>query len=93
MKVGVFLFGGAMLAAAATGGWAKDAVVADQPGLMQPDNVGACDAYGTGFAKLPGTETCVRVSGQVRFEERISNTSRSSSHGRTTLDFETRSDP
>lgn len=69
---------------------AEDAVVPDEL-EQQQQAVGACDAYGAGFAKLPGTDTCARVSGQVRVEKRYSN--RSSSFGsRTTLDFETRSD-
>lgn len=89
--VGLFL-GFSTALGIASGALAGDAVVPDQFQLMGPDTVGACDAYGTGFAKIPGTETCARVSGQVRFEQRFSNTSRSSSHGRTTLDFETRSD-
>ena len=27
-----------------------------------------CDAYGAGFFFIPGTETCLRVGGYVRFE-------------------------
>lgn len=68
---------------------AEDAVVPDE--FEQRQAVGACDAYGTGFAKLPGTDTCMRVSGHVRFEKRYSNRS-SGFGGQTTLDFETRSD-
>ena len=68
---------------------AEDAVVPDE--FEKQQAVGACDAYGPGFAKLPGTNTCMRVSGHVRFEKRYSNRS-SSSGGQTTLDFETRSD-
>ena len=68
---------------------AEDAVVPDE--FEQQQAVGACDAYGAGFAKLPGTDTCVRVSGHVRMEKRYSN--RSSGFGsQTVLDFETRSD-
>ena len=67
---------------------AEDAVVPDEFDLQQ--TVGACDAYGTGFAKLPGTNTCVKVSGQVRYDQYFSGSNRSG--GRTTLDFETRSD-
>lgn len=39
----------------------------------QQQAVGACDAYGAGFAKLPGTDTCAVVSGEVRYEKRFSN--------------------
>lgn len=68
---------------------AEDAVVPDE--FEQQQAVGACDAYGAGFAKLPGTNTCVRVSGHVRIEKRYSNRS-SGFGGQTVLDFETRSD-
>jgi hypothetical protein len=68
---------------------AEDAIVPNE--FEQQQAVGACDAYGAGFAKLPGTNTCVRVSGQVRFEKRFSNHG-SATGGQTTLDFETRSD-
>ena len=68
---------------------AEDAVVPDE--FEQQQAVDACNAYGAGFAKLPGTNTCVRVSGHVRFEKRYSNKS-SSVGGQTVLDFETRSD-
>jgi hypothetical protein len=68
---------------------AEDAVVPNE--FEQQQAVDACDAYGTGFAKLPGTDTCVRVSGHVRVEKRYSN--RSDGFGsQTTLDFETHSD-
>ena len=68
---------------------AEDAVVPDE--FDQPQSVGACDAYGTGFAKLPGTNTCARVCGHLRYEKRFSNRGNSSG-GQTVLDFETRSD-
>lgn len=68
---------------------AGDAVVPDE--FEQQQSVNACDAYGTGFAKLPGTNTCAKVSGHVRFEKRYSGGS-SSTGGQTVLDFETRAD-
>lgn len=69
---------------------AEDAVVPDEF-EQQQQSLGACDDYGAGFAKLPGTDTCARVSGHVRFEKRYSNRS-SGFGGQTVLDFETRSD-
>lgn len=83
--VGALALPFAMAGAAAAG----DAVVPDE--FEQQQAVDACDTYGQGFAKLPGTSTCMRVSGQVRFENRLSNRS-SATGGRTQLDFETRSD-
>ena len=68
---------------------AEDAVVPDE--FEQQQAVDACNAYGAGFAKLPGTNTCMRVSGHVRVEKRYSNGSRSFG-SQTTLDFETRTD-
>ena len=68
---------------------AEDAVVPDE--FEQQQAVGACDAYGAGFARLPGTGICARVGGHVRFEKHYSNRSNGSG-ARTTLDFETRSD-
>jgi hypothetical protein len=79
----------AVLLAAAPLARAEDAVVPDE--FEQLQAVGACDVYGTGFAKLPGTNTCVRVSGHVRIEKGTSNRS-SGLGGQTTLDFETRTD-
>ena len=67
---------------------AEDAVVPDA--FDQQQAVTACDAYGPGFARLPGTNTCVRVSGKVSYEKRFSKSSNSG--GQIQLDFETRSD-
>ena len=68
---------------------AGDAVVPDE--FEQQQAVDACDAYGAGFARLPGTGICARISGHVRVEKHYSKRS-SGFGGRTTLDFETRSD-
>jgi len=68
---------------------AEDAVAPDE--FEQQQAVGACDAHGAGFARLPGTDICARVSGHVRVEKHYSNRSNGFG-GRTTLDFETRSD-
>lgn len=38
------------------------------------DYVRVCSAYGTGFFYIPGTETCLRVSGYVRYESRFADT-------------------
>jgi opacity protein-like surface antigen len=83
-----FALGAVMVFAVISSAHAEDAVVPDE--FDQQQAVGACDAYGTGFVKLPGTNTCARVSGQVRYEKHFSGSD--SSGGRTTLNFETRSD-
>jgi len=67
---------------------AEDAIVANE--FEQQQAVSACDAYGTGFMKLPGTDTCVKVSGKVSYEKRFSGSNRSG--GQVQMNFETRSD-
>lgn len=37
------------------------------------DYVRVCSAYGTGFFFIPGTETCLRVTGYVRYESRFAD--------------------
>ena len=76
-----------LLASAAQAG---DAVVPDEF-EQQQQSVGACDAYGTGFAKLPGTSTCARISGYLRYEKSYSNRGGGGTGGGAVLDFETRS--
>lgn len=72
-----------------TGARAEDAVVPYDWENNQA--VGACDHLGSGYAKLPGTGVCARVSGKVSVEKGFYNRS-TSSGGRVQLDFETRSD-
>lgn len=67
---------------------AEDAIVPDE--FEQQQSVGACDYLGAGFALLPGTGTCARVSGKVSVEKGFSNRSNRSG-GQVQLDFETRS--
>jgi len=66
MKMKSLLLGAAGMLAA-TGVQAADLPVAPEP----VDYVRVCDAYGTGFFYIPGTETCLRVGGRVRAEYRI----------------------
>jgi len=71
------------------GARAEDAVVPYEWENNQA--VGACDHLGSGYAKLPGTDVCARVSGKVSVEKRFYNGS-TSTGGQVQLDFETRSD-
>lgn len=51
---------------------ASSAFAADLPGAPEPvDYVRVCDAYGVGYFYIPGTETCLRVSGRVRADTYI----------------------
>jgi hypothetical protein len=65
MKLGTLLLGtaaGLMVASAAQ--------AADLPGEVVPtavDYVKVCDTFGAGFFYIPGTETCLDISGRVRF--------------------------
>ncbi|NBN64462.1 porin [Microvirga tunisiensis] len=59
--------------AAATAG-TSGAMAADLPVAPEPvDYVRVCDAFGTGFFYIPGTETCLRISGRVRAEYRFND--------------------
>jgi hypothetical protein len=70
MKLATVLLGsaaGLMMASAAS--------AADLPGEAVPaavDYVKVCDAFGAGFFYIPGTETCLDISGRVRFTTRYS---------------------
>lgn len=46
--------------------YAGDAVLVADPEPM--DYVRVCDTYGAGFYYMPGTETCLKTSGYVRFD-------------------------
>jgi hypothetical protein len=63
MKLKSLLFGSAALIAAGTGAQAADLPVAEPV-----EYVRICDAFGTGFYYIPGTDTCLRISGRVRVE-------------------------
>jgi hypothetical protein len=65
MKLKSLLFGSAAVLAAGTG-----AQAADLPTVEPVEYVRICDAFGTGFYYIPGTDTCLRVGGQVRVETR-----------------------
>ena len=63
-------------AAALVAGGAAQA--ADLPVAEPVDYVKVCDAYGAGYFFLPGTDTCLKISGYVRTEARFSD---GASHG------------
>lgn len=46
---------------------AADAVVAEAPVPPTGSYVQVCDAFGTGYFYIPGTETCLKLSGAVSF--------------------------
>ncbi|MQT13246.1 porin [Segnochrobactrum spirostomi] len=66
MKIKGVLLGMAGMVAA-TGAYAADLPAA--PAAPEPvDYVRVCDAFGTGFFYIPGTETCMKISGYVQAE-------------------------
>lgn len=67
MKIKSLLFGSAAASmVAVTGAQAADAIYIPEPEPME--YVRICDVYGAGFFYIPGTETCLRISGFVRYE-------------------------
>jgi opacity protein-like surface antigen len=64
MNIKSLLLGSAAALAAVSGAQAADAIVAAEPEPME--YVRVCDAFGTGYFYIPGTETCLKVGGYVR---------------------------
>jgi hypothetical protein len=67
MNLKRLVLGTAAGALAVTGAHAADLPVAVEP----VEYVRICDAYGTGFFYIPGTETCLRVRGRVRADYNV----------------------
>ncbi|WP_068083904.1 porin [Polycladidibacter stylochi] len=63
----------AIALAAAAAAAATSANAADLPSANAVDYVKACDAYGSGFFVMPGSDTCLKVGGRVRIEARFNN--------------------
>ena len=66
MSIKSLLIGSAAAAVMATGAQAADAIVVADPEPM--DYVRICDVYGAGFFYIPGTETCLKIGGYVRYD-------------------------
>lgn len=63
MKLKSLLFGSAAAFATVTGAQAADLPIAEPV-----EYVRICDAFGSGYYYIPGTETCLKISGMVRAE-------------------------
>ncbi|NKN37929.1 porin [Agrobacterium sp. a22-2] len=72
MNIKSLLLGSAAALAAVSGAQAADAIVAVEPEPME--YVRVCDAFGTGYFYIPGTETCLKISGYVRTELQFAET-------------------
>ena len=66
MNIRSLLLGTAAALVAVSGARAADAVMAPEPEPVE--YVRVCDAYGAGFFYIPGTETCLQVSGYVWYQ-------------------------
>ena len=68
MKLKSLLLGSAAALVAFSGARAADAVIAEPEPV---EYVRVCDAYGAGFFYIPGSETCLQISGFVRYDVNI----------------------
>ncbi|QKC86154.1 porin [Mesorhizobium sp. NZP2077] len=66
MNIKSLLLGSAAALIAVTGARAADAVVVAEP--EPAEYVKICDVYGAGYFYIPGTETCLRIGGYVRYD-------------------------
>ncbi|UDL91514.1 porin [Mesorhizobium sp. PAMC28654] len=66
MNIKSLLLGSAAALIAVSGARAADAVVVAEP--EPAEYVKICDVYGAGYFYIPGTETCLRIGGYVRYE-------------------------
>ncbi len=65
MKLGTLLLGSAAALVVASAAQAAD--LPSEPTPAAVDYVKVCDAFGAGFFYIPGTETCLDISGRMRF--------------------------
>ncbi|WP_299861370.1 porin [uncultured Hoeflea sp.] len=66
MNIKSLLLGSAAALVAVSGARAADAIVAAEPEPVE--YVRVCDAFGTGYFYIPGTETCLRIHGYIRYD-------------------------
>lgn len=79
MTIKSLLLGSAAALAAVSGAQAADAIVAAEPEPME--YVKVCDAYGDGYFYIPGTETCLKLSGFLRYETVYNFTAKTPDYG------------
>ncbi|MDX8470267.1 porin [Mesorhizobium sp. VK23B] len=66
MNIRSLLLGSAAALVAVSGARAADAVTVAEPEPAQ--YVKVCDVYGAGYFYIPGTETCLRIGGYLRYD-------------------------
>jgi hypothetical protein len=72
MKLKSLLLGSAAALVAFSGARAADAVIAEPEPV---EYVRVCDAYGAGYFYIPGTETCLKIGGFIRYQIDVTDTS------------------
>jgi hypothetical protein len=94
MKIKSLLLGSAAALVAVSGVQAADAIVAAEPEPVE--YVRVCDAFGSGYFYIPGTETCLRIHGYIRYDigggdlfDRTSATGDETYNQRTRFSFRT----
>ena len=87
MNIKSLLLGSAAALAAVSGAQAADAIVAAAPEPME--YVKVCDAFGKGYFYIPGTETCLNITGMVRWQLNWDKNSGWSSYGGHTNGYST----
>lgn len=94
MNIKSLLLGSAAALAVVSGAQAADAIVAAEPEPVE--YVRVCDAYGTGYFYIPGTETCLKIEGYIRFQvdggDHLSGTSDWNAKTRGQVQFTSKSD-
>ena len=89
MKLKSLLIGSAAALVATGGAQAADVMMEDE---MEPvEYVRVCDAYGSGFFYIPGSETCLRFDGYARYQIDVNKDYLTNSH-RFRLNIDARSD-
>ena len=71
MKLKALLLGSAAAMIAVSGANAADAIVDEAHPV---EYVRVCDMYGAGFFYIPGTETCLKLSGSARLQYTYTST-------------------
>jgi len=66
MNIKSLLLGSAAALVAVSGARAADAVTVAEP--EPAEYVKICDVYGAGYFYIPGTETCLRIGGYLRYD-------------------------
>ena len=96
MKLKSLLMGSAAALISVTYANAADVIVAEPE---PEDHVKICDLYGPGFFYIPGTETCLGISGEMRIQYEYSDNEDTDDsvgdaywHGRVNLDIREETD-